>query len=325
MNKNDRFSDLSLKKLERLDKVVGMKLDQLQYFVETARRQHIGHAARFLNISPSAISHSIAALEEEFGQVLFEKQGRQIKLTHHGKLLLDRAEFLLTEANRIREELSNDRIELRGHYRIAATHVFCSDFLVPTWLEIQRENPGLTATLHSMKSAEVLARVNSGEIDLGICLSPHSGPNYELETLYQGKLLLCFGKKHPFLKNRKMEDLGRYPSIAALAAQGIENCENHEAFQKFRITQKISNFYDSYDVALRALKGNAFWALLPDLIAYKYSSIIETHVPRGWDADYQVAAIWPKYRIRTQALDRVVEEVRASIRESALRSKSAHC
>ncbi len=56
-----------------------MTLDQLQYFVEAARRQHIGQAARFLNISPSAISHSIAALEEEFGQSLFEKQGRQIR------------------------------------------------------------------------------------------------------------------------------------------------------------------------------------------------------------------------------------------------------
>src|SRR5436190_23187236 len=111
-----------------------MKFDQLQYFVEAARRQHIGQAALFLHISPSAISHSITALEEEFGKRLFEKHGRQIKLTPHGKLLLDRAEFLLTEAHRVREELSSDQLEMRGHYRIAATHTLCSEFLTPTWM-----------------------------------------------------------------------------------------------------------------------------------------------------------------------------------------------
>lgn len=291
-----------------------MKLDQLQYFVETARRQHIGQAARFLNISPSAISHSIRALEEEFGKTLFEKQGRQIKLTHHGKLFLDRAEFLLTEVSRIHEELSKDQIELRGHYRIAATHLFCSEFLTPAWMNLQIKNPGLTATLLSLKSGEVLSRVNSGEVDLGFCFSPHSGPSYEQELLHEGRLVMSFGKKHPFLKNRRVEELNKYPTMAALAAQGIENCENHPSFQKLGLTLKVSNLYDSYDVAIQALKFNTLWTLLPDFIAYSNRSVIETFIPRGWEANYKIAAIWPKYRIRTQALDQVVEEVRTLVK-----------
>ena len=176
IKKIDRFSVFSLKKTERC-KTLGarrdisrMKLDQLEYFVATARRQHIGQAAIFLNISPSAISHSITALEEELGKRLFEKQGRQIKLTTHGKLLLDRAEFLLNEAERIREDLSSEEVTLRGHYRIAATHWICSEIITPTWLSIQKSNPGLTASLISMRSSEVVAMATSGEIDLGFCL-----------------------------------------------------------------------------------------------------------------------------------------------------------
>lgn len=286
-----------------------MKFDQLQYFVETARRQHIGQAARFLNISPSAISHSIAALEEEFGRTLFEKMGRQIKLTQHGKLLLDRAEFLLTEAGRIREELASENSSMRGHYRLAATHTLCSEFLTPVWMKIQHEHPALTATLHSLRSGEVLARVGSGEVDLGICFSPQSGPNHEQEVLHQGRLVLCFGKKHPFLKDRRIEDLDRYPCIAALAAQGIENCENHPAFQKLRLQPKITNMFDSYDVAIKALTHSNTWTLLPDFLAYSHRNEIETYIPRGWDADYKIVAVWPKFRIRTQALDHVIEQV----------------
>ncbi len=108
-----------------------MKLDQLQYFVEAAKRQHVGQAARFLNISPSAISHSIAALEDELGKRLFEKQGRQVKLTQSGKMLLDRAEHLLGEERRIRDEVSQGHFVMRGHYRIAATHTLCAELLTP--------------------------------------------------------------------------------------------------------------------------------------------------------------------------------------------------
>lgn len=297
-----------------------MKFDQLQYFVETARRQHIGQAARFLNISPSAISHSISALEEEFGKALFEKRGRQIKLTQHGKLLLDRAEFLLTEAGRIREELSSDHMEMRGHYRIAATHTLCSEFLTPAWMNIQKENPGLTSTIHALRSGEVLARVSSGEVDLGICFSSHSGPNHEQELLHQGKLVFCFGKKHPFLKERRVEEISNYPSIAALAAQGIENCENHPSFQKLRIQSKVVNMFDSYDVAIRALKTNTVWTLLPDFLAYTHRAEIETYIPRGWDGDYKINAVWPKYRIRTQALDQLIETVGKMVISSAIRT-----
>lgn len=285
-----------------------MKLDQLQYFVETAKRQHIGLAARYLNISPSAISHSISSLEEEFGQALFEKQGRQIKLTHHGKLLLDRAEFLLNEVGRIKEELSNDELELRGHYRIAATHVLCSSFVTPARMNIQKDHPNLTSTLLSLKSGDVLKMVNSGEADLGICLSPHVGPNIDQEIIHEGKLLICMGKHHPFFKNPKSEELNHWPAIAALGAQGIDNCENHPSYQKLKISPKIINLYDNYDVALAALKFNNAWTLLPDFIINQNKGSLCAFIPKGWEADYKITAIWPKYRIRTTALDQVVEK-----------------
>jgi DNA-binding transcriptional LysR family regulator len=295
-----------------------MKLDQLQYFVETARRQHIGLAAKFLNISPSAISHSISALEEEFDQKLFEKQGRQIKLTHHGKLLLERAEFLLTEAGRISQELSSDTIELSGHYRIAATHFISSEFLTPTWMNIQAEHPNLRATLLSLKSGDVLAQVTEGEVDLGFCLSPYSGPNIEREVIHEGNLLICMGKKHPFLKDLKIENLSSHPIIAALNVHGIDNCENHPSFQKLKVTQKVINYFDSYHVAVESLKMNTVWALLPDFVAYKNKNFIQSYVPKGWGATYQLVAIWPKYRLRTTALNLVVDNFKQVIVKSLL-------
>ena len=86
-----------------------VKLEQLSYFLEVAKTEHVGKAAKALAISPSAISHSIRKLEEEFGRELFVKQGKRIHLTSHGKLLMERARKLLEEADSIREDRSGTR------------------------------------------------------------------------------------------------------------------------------------------------------------------------------------------------------------------------
>ncbi len=62
-----------------------MKFDQLSYFVEAAKQQHLGRAARVLGVSPSTLSHSISSLEEELGRDLFQKKGKTLALTLHGK------------------------------------------------------------------------------------------------------------------------------------------------------------------------------------------------------------------------------------------------
>ncbi|WP_318630512.1 LysR family transcriptional regulator [Limosilactobacillus reuteri] len=68
-----------------------MEIKQLRYFVEVARREHISEAALELNIAQSAISRQINLLEKELQVPLFDRQGRNIYLTSHGKALLTQA------------------------------------------------------------------------------------------------------------------------------------------------------------------------------------------------------------------------------------------
>lgn len=77
--------------------------------------------------------------------------------------------------------------------------------------------------------------------------------------------------------------------------------------------------YDSYDVAIRALKFHKVWTLLPDFLAFSHHPEIETYIPRGWDADYKIAAIWPKYRIHTQAMSHVIEKMGELVKSAAMR------
>src|ERR1700739_133761 len=59
-----------------------MTLEQLRIFAAVAEKQHVTQAARELNLTQSASSAAIAALEERYGVKLFDRVGRGIILTH---------------------------------------------------------------------------------------------------------------------------------------------------------------------------------------------------------------------------------------------------
>lgn len=64
----------------------------LRYFREVAREGHLGRAAERLNVSQSALSIQIRALEDRLGHPLFDRVGRGLALTEVGRIALDHAE-----------------------------------------------------------------------------------------------------------------------------------------------------------------------------------------------------------------------------------------
>lgn len=74
-----------------------MNLRQLYYFKKLAEKEHYTIAAAELSITQPSLSHSIAELERELGVYLFEKQGRNIRLTKYGRFYLTYVEKSLAE------------------------------------------------------------------------------------------------------------------------------------------------------------------------------------------------------------------------------------
>src|SRR5262245_37810813 len=106
-----------------------MTLDQLRYFQEAARYQHVGKAALAARISPSAVSGAVRALEEELGCALFERRGKAVFLTAAGRRLQTAAARLLAQAGALREAVHGQPAGLAGEYRLGASHFLASRVL----------------------------------------------------------------------------------------------------------------------------------------------------------------------------------------------------
>ena len=98
-----------------------MNLRHLKFFVVLAKTQHMAKAAELLNISQPSLSYAINSLEKELGVPLFEKDGRNIKLTNFGSIYLTYVQKSLSELDRGSEYISELLDINRGHINLGFT------------------------------------------------------------------------------------------------------------------------------------------------------------------------------------------------------------
>ncbi len=287
-----------------------MNLDHLRYFVEVGRTLHLGRAARALGVTASAVSHAIAALERDLGRELLRKRGRGIALTEHGSILAERGAAIVSDVAVMRSELTHDVAQLRGHFRIAATHGIASELVAPAWAHVAKNQPRLTAEILSLRSADVVRQVTSGETDLGICLSPRDLGRVSTEILSQGRLVAVARPAHPLFAlpaNKQLAALASYDAVLPKAFPGIESCEELLSARGLRVSAAYTT--DSYDVALGILRNTDAWAFLPELFASTMKTVTAS---RAWKTTYTVVACYarePRARALTATCERVARRI----------------
>src|ERR1700742_5127331 len=77
---------------DRVEAALDALVPLLRQFVAAGREEHMTRAAELLGIPQPTLSRSIARLEAELGVPLFTRPGRSVKLTRHGRQLLEAAE-----------------------------------------------------------------------------------------------------------------------------------------------------------------------------------------------------------------------------------------
>lgn len=85
-----------------------MNLLHLQYFCRVAEKEHYLKAAEELYVTQSNLSYAIATLEKELGVRLFEKRGRNVILTHHGRIYYEYVRKALSLLEEGKSQLLND-------------------------------------------------------------------------------------------------------------------------------------------------------------------------------------------------------------------------
>lgn len=144
-----------------------MELRHLRYFVAVGEELHFGRAARRLHLAQPPLSRQIQALEKELGVRLLERTKRHVELTPAGRVFLEHARKLLSQAD---DAVVAARRAARGEIgRLAVGFVGSATYSVlPELLRVFHARfPEVELVLHEMTSAHQHQALREGRIEVG--------------------------------------------------------------------------------------------------------------------------------------------------------------
>lgn len=122
-------------------------LFELQAVSAIAARRSFRAAAAELNLSPSALSHLIAALEKRLGVRLFQRTTRSVSLTEAGERFLSRVRPALAELSAAMESVNEFRDTPTGTLRLTASESSARQVFTPIVLEFMKRHPDMKVEL----------------------------------------------------------------------------------------------------------------------------------------------------------------------------------
>ncbi|MGE0803526.1 MAG: LysR family transcriptional regulator [Lautropia sp.] len=162
-------------------------LNRLATFAEVVRCGSMSAAARYLGISPSAVSQQVRGLEAEYRVKLLHRTTRKITLTATGSRFAVHCRAMLEAAARARSQLQRDRQVPDGELRITAPIGFAR-FIGPALAPLLTEHPGLWLDLQA--SDQWLDLVEA-RIDLAIRVGELPDSDWVAQPLFRFERRLC--------------------------------------------------------------------------------------------------------------------------------------
>jgi DNA-binding transcriptional LysR family regulator len=198
-----------------------MTLEQLRIFIEVAGREHITRAAGVLNMTPSAVSAAIGALENRHNIKLFDRIGRSIVLNQTGRIFLAEAQAVLTRA-RVAEATLNDLAGLmRGELSITTSQTVGAYWLPSRIARYRKTYPDITLDIHITNTEEAANAVEAGRCEIAIVEGTVDRKALSAEIIATDEMVVVVAPDHPWASTqREFIDLSATPWVLREVGSG---------------------------------------------------------------------------------------------------------
>lgn len=192
-----------------------MTLVQLSHFIALARTGSFVRASAAVHLTQPALSRSIKSLEDELGQLLFDRVGRRIELTAFGSETLQRAKLLVEDAQDLKKSGRLGAVGDGGRIRLGLSSGPGVMFTVPLLTHVARHFPRLHVEVSRANTDTLVRQLRERAVDALIVdvRSLKPAPDLHLERLVEmeGAFLCRAGHPLTSLAVVTAEQLLAYP------------------------------------------------------------------------------------------------------------------
>ncbi|WP_413291000.1 LysR family transcriptional regulator [Bdellovibrio sp. HCB337] len=239
------------------------------YFVYTLKS--LVKAAEALNITRSAVSQSLKALEEEMGTKLFIRDSKRIQPTVPGEALFQSVEPFLNDLQSTVRQIETGKKEAVGHLRIGAPQDFGSTHLTDIIIQFRKKHPQISFELYLATPVSLLEQIEKGHLDLAFVDNGDiHAKNFPVSivTVMKESFVLA-GSREYLQKNIKrgnpnLGDLKKLDFIDYLSHAPVTKMWFRHQFGKTPTNLNIVFSAESVRAVIAAAKGGLGLAVVPE-------------------------------------------------------------
>ena len=289
-----------------------MEIRTLRYFLAVAREENMTRAADLLHVTQPTLSKQLKSLEDELGKKLFVRHSFSLSLTEEGILLRDRAEDLVSMADKIEQEfLSLDDIT-GGDIYFGLAESYQIRYLAREIQRFKTAYPKMRYHITSGDTEQVTEKLDKGLLDFAVICTVPDETKYEYllfpEADYFGAVLPA---DDPLTEKDCItaEDLAGQPLFCS--EQSWDHDIRPWAKDRFSELQLEGSFRLSYNGSMFAREGLGILLTLNDLIdtSPKSGMVFRPLEPR---LEMNMYLIWNKYQSFTPIAEKFLDQIRTS-------------
>ena len=291
-----------------------MEIRTLRYFLAVAREENMTKAAELLHVTQPTLSKALRSLEEELGKKLFERHSFSISLTDEGILLRDRAEDLVTMADKIeREFLTLDDIA-GGDLYLGLGESYQIRYLARAIRSLKNLYPKINYHITSGDTEQVTEKLDKGLLDFAVLCDTPDARKYNYIEFPQADIwgvVMPTDCKLAKKKTVRADDLVGLPLFCS--QQSWQNDIPRWAGEKMNELKLEGSFRLSYNSSLFVMEGLGYLLTFDKLINTSEESGLAFR-PLSPKLETKLFLIWNKYQTFTPIAERFLEQIRASFK-----------
>ena len=148
-----------------------MTLQQLEYILAVNQFRHFAKAAEYCRVTQPTLSAMIQKLEEELDTRIFDRSQQPVCPTPVGILIIEQAQKILVQANRIKNIIEEEKHSLTGTFKLGILPTVAPYLLPRFFPQLMKKYPDLDIRVVEMKTNDIKKALQTGEIDAGIVAS----------------------------------------------------------------------------------------------------------------------------------------------------------
>ena len=145
-----------------------MTLTELKYILAVAKERHFGRAAEACHVSQPSLSVAVKKLESELDVKIFERRSSDVTVTPIGAVILEQAQRVLENADKLKESAAQGKDPLSGPLRLGVIYTI-APYLLPQLVGRMHETtPTMPLILSEAFTSVLLEQLKTGIIDCAV-------------------------------------------------------------------------------------------------------------------------------------------------------------